>query len=193
MPTDIAAHVCTYLRRDWWPDERRRCFDKDCLEKRSMKLIQQKLLSNAASSASLGPKRRAITRSHRSCTACPECLVALYCCEEHRQSSYRDGHKVVCAKPPCRVPGYKEKLLFQDVLSLQTNESIPPILNDRVKLLMESQLHDETDFVDDDSGSWESVDTEEDEESGVNESLTSVVHAFFDKECYRGQRNVDDS
>jgi hypothetical protein len=190
MPADIAACVCSYLRRDWWSDERAQCFSEDCLERRATKLLHQKLISQVTGAKSKQPGDK---KSRRLCTSCPGCHVASYCCDEHKRDDYRDGHKGLCRKPPYRIPGVKEQELLNDVLCHQQSESKLRVLNEHVMRLIESQLHRSMDAVDDASGSsWESVDSEEDFEDEASESLTDIVHAYFEKECYGIQRSEDE-
>jgi len=192
MPTDIVSQVCAFMRRDWWPDERTQCFSEECLEKRATKLLHQKLIHGVSASSSKS-KRPGTVRAHKPCTSCSGCHVASYCCEEHKQSDYRDGHKSLCGKPPYQVPGRMEQELFKDVLCLEESESTSPVLNEKVRRLVKPRPYSLINEGDDDSGSWESVDTENDEEQEGTESLTDVVYRFFERECYRFQRNDDET
>lgn len=186
MPVDIALHVCVFLRRDWWPDERAQCFSEDCLGKRATRTVNQKLVRRLAGNP---PKQK-----FHKIRACPGCCIASYCCEGHRQSDYRDGHKRLCGNPPFKLPGQKEQELLNDILCLQENRPTPLILNANTKRLIESQLRDASHVEDDDgSGSWESIGSEvEQEEEDSKESLTSIVFTFFERECYRKQHNDED-
>jgi len=187
MPTDIVSQICKYLRRDWWPDDRVQCFSEECLEKQANKMLQQKLIHQITS---ISPK---LKRAPRPFINCPSCSVASYCCNDHRQSDYRDGHKGACGNPPCKVPGQKEIELLNNVLCIQRQESGSPVLNDEVIQLIESMLDTSMDNDDySDNGSWESVDTDEDEDDDQSESMTNVVHRFFEKECYRALDSNDD-
>ena len=182
MPTDIALHVCKFLRRDWWPDERAQCFSEECLAKRASKLVHQKLIHGVTGTL---PKRRV----QKFYTFCPGCSVAWYCCEDHRQSDYRDGHKALCGKPPYRIPGQQERELLNDVLCLQQRLPSPLILNEKTERLIESQLQCTIGTEDDGSGSWESIDSEAEVEEEASDLITDVIHKFFERECYRRQRS----
>lgn len=92
----------------------------------------------------------------------------------------------------------KERELFVDLMLWFQEEGRSleaPILNEQVKCLVESLIvHVEAEVQEDDSGDWESVDSEDDRDNDEEEakSFTSVVHKFFERECYRLQRNRDD-
>jgi hypothetical protein len=47
--------------------------------------------------------------------------------------------------------------------------------------------HEEINVYDDDSGSWESMDSDDDDEA-QSETVTEIVFRFFDKLSYRSQR-----
>ena len=176
----ISSHIfASIYDRDWWPDERVQCFSEECLEKQANKLLQQKLIQQITAKS---PKSK---RAPRPFVNCPGCSVASYCCNEHRQSDYRDGHKGACGNPPCKIPGQKEMELLNNVLCIQRQELGSPIFNDEVIQLVESMLNTSVVADDDDSGSWESVDTDEDEDDDQSESITNVVHRFFERESYR--------
>lgn len=184
MPTDIVSNVCSYLSRHWWPDERDQCFLFGCPGKRATKLLHQKLIHQMASTTE-NLKRLQFARGCKPCTSCHECRVTLYCSKAHEQSDYRDCHKGSCGRPPFRIPGQKEQALFNDVLSWQQNEAAPTVFNDAVICLLESQLQRSPDVLDDGSGSWESVESDEDEVDDRLEALTDIIHRFFERECYR--------
>jgi hypothetical protein len=182
MPCDIVSHVCKYLRRDWWPDERFQCFSEECLENQANKFLQQKIIQQVTG------KPTKSKRATRSFFECPGCSVASYCCNDHRQSDFKDGHKGFCGNPPYNIPGQKETELLSDVLRLQKNQSKSSVFNDQVNNLVVHMLDTTVDVEhaeDNDSGSWESMDTEEDEEEEQSESITNVVLRFFVRESYR--------
>lgn len=183
MPTDVVSHICKFLPRDWWPDERVQCFSEECLEKQANKLLQQKLIHQITAKS---PKSK---RTPKPFAKCPGCSVASYCCNEHRQSDYRDGHKAACGNPPCKIPGQKEMELLNNILCIQ-KELGSPVFNDEVVQMVESMFNTSVVADDDSSGSWESVDTDEEEDGGQSDSITNVVHKFFERECYR---SLDDS
>lgn len=155
------------------------CFSEECLEKQANKLLQQKLIQQITAKS---PKSK---RASRPFVNCPGCSVASYCCNEHRQSDYRDGHKGACGNPPCKIPGQKEMELLNNILCIQRQELGPPIFNDEVIQLVKSMFNASVVADDDNSGSWESVDTDEDEDDDQSDSITNVVHRFFERESYR--------
>lgn len=174
MPTDIATHVSSYLRRDWWPDERSQCWYEECLTKGATQLLDQKLLQKDVSDL----------RPQKSFHFCRECHVALYCSHGCARGDWRGGHKPLCGKPPYRIPGLEEDQLFQDVLTVPESA-----LGEQMRQFLASRLgqHEEINVYDDDSGSWESMDSDDDDEA-QSETVTEIVFRFFDKLSYRSQR-----
>ena len=130
-------------------------------------------------------------RPQKSFQCCLECHVAMYCSYGCGRGDWRGGHKGLCERPPYRVPGLEEDKLFQDVLSLPECPATRLALNEQMRQFLASRVgQHEVDFADDDdSGSWESMDSDDDEQfEKQSETVTDIVFRFFEKLSYKIQR-----
>lgn len=95
----------------------------------------------------------------------------------------------MCDRPPYTVPGLEEEKLFQDVLALPECPATRLALNEQMRRFLTSCLFQhEVRLGDDDSGSWESMDSDEEEFEKQSETVTDIVFRFFDKLSYRIER-----
>lgn len=108
---------------------------------------------------------------------CSGCRVASACSNEHMQFLHKDGHKRYCSLPPFRVPFAEEDNDLCKII-LGTDE----IFSDATSA---GEHLGHQDVENDDDGSWESVDSNDQE--SVN-GKSDVIFAFFTNKSYKFQQ-----
>ena len=182
MPSEIALKVGSYLNRQWWHDDRCQCWSYDCSVESMARQLRQKR----------GGTGRSIQKN-KTCQPCSGCGLAWYCSKKCREDDFKTGHKKICGLPPWQVHcSAQEYSLHHSVFH---GSSIPPYLvNEKLDIecgntepLSPSPKENNKDFEDDgacsDDGSWESIESAEDEAGSENASMSSrtrVICHFFE-------------
>jgi hypothetical protein len=201
VPHDMVALVNSFLPRSWWPDDRRRCWCRDCQMNNSKQKSQSsnwdsqyclrsekndqinrlsgEEKSNAIASSTTGEDK---SKPAPTLITCAGCQVAMTCSKEHMKFLHKDGHKRYCGLPPFRAPFHEED-----------NEICREVLGDEIVLetnglenIIDEQNTQEVDIIDD--GSWESVNSNEEE--AVEPGKSDVIFSFFNSKSYKLQQRV---
>ena len=167
LPQDIAFHIAQFLPRSFWPDERARCWCDDCSVDNAVSLMTWKL----------GGKMDDQTPKLQVTRLC-ECKVAMYKNNEHRKKD-AGQHRKWCNTLPLRIPGPEEALFCQLIEAKMNGEEIDEISVANQEIESHGQGED-----DDDEGSWESIDTDEEEMDGPR-SITAMIYDFFRSKSYK--------
>ena len=108
-----------------------------------------------------------------------DCKVATYKNNEHRRKD-SGQHRKWCQSIPLRIPGPAEERFCQIIAAKIYGEPIPDVLSE-----VESDGQgDDDDDDDDEEGSWESIDSDE-EEVEAPKSVNETIYEFFRKRSYR--------
>lgn len=177
LPSEITKHLLSFFHRDWWPDERKKCWCSVCQFKDIITCLQ----SNGSVPV-VGfdkPSNNSSTVVPINLRTCKGCNVALYCCKEHKKYILQDGHSRVCGSPPFRFPGKDEERLCELVSRCYYEDDIKHSL--LVEESEEAEAVNEEEVADDDEDSmWESIDGDDEGESERN-GITSIIYNFFKK------------
>lgn len=175
LPCEITKHLLSFFHRDWWPDERKKCWCSVCQFKDIITCLQSN--SSVPVVGFDKPSINSSTVVPINLRTCKGCNVALYCCKEHKKYILQDGHSRVCGSPPFRIPGKDEERLCELVSRCYYEDDIKHSL-----LIEESEeAVNEDEVADDDEDSmWESIDGDDEGESEHN-GITSIIYNFFKK------------
>lgn len=179
LPNEITNHLLSFFNRDWWPDERKKCWCNVCQFKDIISCLQLNVSAPVigVEYTSSSPLASSNLRT------CKGCNVALYCCKEHKKYILQDGHSRVCGSPPFRIPGKDEERLCEAVSRCYYDVEI--------KQGLSVEEDNNATFDDDDEESlWESIDSDEDEEESGYTGTTSIIYQFFKK--YYDARRVEE-
>jgi MYND finger len=191
FPHEVMLAVCSFLNRDWWEDSRKQCWSYECLCEQSSKAVAQKFSG-----------QNAISAAPATLEYCPRCRVAMYCSKDCRDNDYKLGHKKSCCRPPMQstVPVKEELQLCVEILNDGTTP-LPTFLTSRntaaADLVRQALIvpgndngnpgSNLGDSDDDDEGSWETVDSgdEEMEEADVSRITTTArIYKYFKETSY---------
>lgn len=146
------------MNRSWWPDPRIRCWSYSCQQ-------------------SIARQNGAISKSFISC----KCGVAWYCSKNCQENDFRLGHRrgcVILCSGVCDVVGSE---LLQRYAKLP--KSFDTFEDD---IPMDTRIDGEDESNnDDDDGSWESIDTDDDERmenSSASIATLDIVRFIKSKE-----------
>ncbi len=157
LGSDIPVKVCSFLPREWWPDERQLCWRYECE------------IENIANLIFKHEDRRS-----KSLVACSDCMTAYACSKKHLSLIHRDGHRRVCRHPPIRYFNHEDALFCQDVMGKNSNF-------DTSSNRMETMNQHGNEEEDDDASCWESIGSEELE----SDSKTEQIYRYFESKAYR--------
>ena len=196
VPHDMVALVNSFLPRSWWPDDRRCCWCRDC-QMSSLKHQSQssnwdsqyclrserKEKSKDGQSSRLGSEREEKSKPPLTLMTCSGCQVAMACSKEHMKFMHKDGHKRYCGLPPFRAPFHEDDNEICRVLGvLYGEEEVRENVDDQ-----DEAITQEDDIIDD--GSWESVDSNEEEV--IEPGISDVIFSFFNSKSYKLQQRVE--
>ena len=193
IPFHLTEIISSYLNRNWWEDQRRTCFSKQCSTSSCSTVIQRRIILRELNGAG---KSLSDIDSHRvpplfrqkqaKCLFCEGCNLVMFCNRrECQRNAVVEGHRKKCKYPPYRL-GSEEMNVCEQIT---TGKNIcKDILQDR-----------DIDFDENDESSWESVDS--DESSFVepinpqsqydisNFHNVETVYRFFESRSFRHQQN----
>jgi hypothetical protein len=133
--------------------------------------------------------------------------VAIYCSKECREKDYKMGHKKKCNRPPLlsRAPDKEELELCFAILengdaplpAFLTSCNKDPIPRTSVAsqpdsdTKVDSDCDDMVEEDDDDDGSWETLESEDDNDSQNEAELskTARIHKYFKEKAYSLSNN----
>ena len=107
-----------------------------------------------------------------------DCKVAMYRNNEHRRKD-SGQHRKWCQSIPLCIPGPAEERFCQVIDAKLKGEVVADIYHATPEI--ESDEHEDDD---DDEGSWESIDSDE-EEGEEPKTATEMIYEFFRKRSYR--------
>ena len=188
VPHDMVALVNSFLPRSWWPDDRRSCWCRDCQMNRKSQssnwdsqyfLRSERNDQNSRLSSEWDEK----TKPTPTLITCSGCQVAMACSKEHMKFLHKDGHRRYCGKPPFRAPFHEEdNEICREVLGDGEEQETNGLEN----IDDQNIGFQEEDTIDD--GSWESVDSNEEE--AVEPGKSDVIFLFFNSKSYKLQQRV---
>lgn len=178
MPLEICIAVNSYLSRDWWPDERTKCWYYDC----QIQQLQSFLFRREDS------KVKAI----KCRTRCEKCHVAHACSEKHLKAIYRDGHRRECKTPPMRIPNDDDMAFcakFDEVVSSGLKRVKEESSEMKVEIM--NVVDADADGVEDEDeeGEWESIASGDDVTE--DENIPEMVLNYFETRAYRIQKREE--
>jgi hypothetical protein len=199
FPHEIMLSVCSFLHRDWWNDRRKQCWNYACLSEKSIKAISRKM-APGYSGASVDDHQD----SYAHLEYCRRCHVAMYCSKNCKSRDSYLGHKARCCPAMSKPPMHDEIQLYTKILVGEDGKStLPVFLNSCAHLSNKTTVenvckedtttgdsgdcvHMEEDDGDDDDASWETMDSDEDEEKEAvadesKMSITQLVRKYFDQ------------
>eukprot|EP00577_Skeletonema_sp_RCC1716_P005416 CAMPEP_0113387256 /NCGR_PEP_ID=MMETSP0013_2-20120614/8439_1 /TAXON_ID=2843 ORGANISM="Skeletonema costatum, Strain 1716" /NCGR_SAMPLE_ID=MMETSP0013_2 /ASSEMBLY_ACC=CAM_ASM_000158 /LENGTH=765 /DNA_ID=CAMNT_0000270139 /DNA_START=1 /DNA_END=2294 /DNA_ORIENTATION=+ /assembly_acc=CAM_ASM_000158 len=153
VPASIVDIVNSFLPRSWFDDERMCCWSHECQMNQLSQLYREKISSRSSNwngETSLQHEQRT-QRPGRTLTSCG-CKVAMVCSKDHWKRLHQEGHKRQCGLPPFRPPFSKEDNLFVREIFEESDVGLVGEVDDEYD-------RSGTDQNDDDTDSWESVDT----------------------------------
>jgi hypothetical protein len=201
MPLDVVHRIGSFLRRDWWSDGKRECWNSDCQVLNISKAVEA--FSDHAFNDGDCAKRFAdfIVPIRSSLKACTRCNVPKYCSKRCKEDSYKASHCYCCCKPQCSLakPTSEELQLYSDVFNCKElqEKKLPRFVQIAQQRLIDFSHKDTCDDEDaweddddndddnieeDDAGSWESMESDVHELKKPNP--TSIIYKFFVKNSY---------
>ena len=175
VPHDISVLVNSFLPRSWWPDDRRCCWCRDCQLNNLKQDFNAKIATRASNwsyEQNAGARK---PKKSPSLMTCPGCEVAAACSRDHMKYLHQDGHKRYCGLPPFRVPFSDE----DNALCREVGTELPNQMETG-----EDENEEEENEADDD-GSWESVDSNDEELQDRRRS--DIIYSFFNDKSYKLQ------
>jgi ribosomal protein S14 len=171
MPFEIARLVVECCRRDWWEDPVRQCWHTDCQTNKATDVVQDNWLRRMARSLTFGKTCNLVLEEYGTEFISCKCQITQYCSREHQKDDYGEhNHCMQCGKPPFRIPGKEELALCRQVFGEATEDGD------------EYYGGEMDDDDDDDEGSWETIDSH-DENADAEEQLsttTRIVTQWFE-------------
>jgi len=179
MPKEVGHRIVQFLRRDAWPDDRRRCWSWTCEQDAiNRELLNKNLLREGQTIQDVKVK---------SFVVCKHCRVASYCSGSCRKTDWKDWHKQYCNVPPCKIPSYEEDQFIRTVLSTTDSHGITAE-NDGEELITQGTLDAGEDVNstgdNEDAEGWEDVDSDEEEEPDKL-TKTKLIYNFFLEKSYK--------
>lgn len=162
------------MNRSWWPDIRRQCWSYDCQ-------VDQ-LMKKANRWARVGPN--APIRKSTICKPCAACGVSWYCSTRCKDEDFKQGHKWICNSFQHPPSPEEENALYQTIFK---DEIVPALVcfeieHENGEVIEKEEVNPGHTDIADSEGSWESMDTGEDEdenEEGSASSETRVIVQYF--------------
>jgi hypothetical protein len=183
FPNEIVQKVASFLNRTWWPDSRRQCWSFDCQLDQIGKQMSRRIQKRPA-------KNKSVV-----CQPCSGCGVAWYCSKRCKGEDMKAGHKRVC-ETIFSTGSPEDDVLFRKVFKNELPAFISVVQESGDVEALDSSFDGrragESEVVvvegDDDDGSWESMDTDEEDETdeGSMSSKTKAICQYF-KAKVRGQ------
>jgi MYND finger len=190
LPHETMLSICSFLGRDWWEDSRAKCWRYACLFEKSTKAINRKM-SPEGNTAVAEPSSPVASNLEY----CSQCHIAMYCSKGCRNRDHYIGHKAKCNRPPMLAtpPDDVETQLYVDVLAQNGDfVTLPKFLTvqtrpcpkektEQLTDLGSFQLEEEDDNENNanDDGSWETVDSDEEETEEEAVSKTQKIWKYF--------------
>ena len=172
MPPDIVDHILTFMSRLWWDDDTKRCFCRDCnISDISLK-IENRITSRENEQETLSDT--ITNKNNRTYILCDHCEVVSFCSLKCKTKAMHEGHRKRCRFPPYKC-GKEEIDLCNKILD---NED-PVILVDE-----DNRFED----CNDDS-SWESVQSDDNENQTNPTSDSKLILNFFASRTYKYLRS----
>jgi hypothetical protein len=190
-PIELVHHIGMFLNRDWWPDDRKECWNSECQIASISKATDaytEYVMTTGTSKDSKDKKQFAdfLFQPCSTLKPCLKCNTTRYCSKRCKENSYKISHKRCCSKPPCCKckPTSDEMQLYRDLEALGSIKK-PFFVQFAEKdeketngIAVDQQVGED----DDDNGSWESMDTNEDSADDVR--ATDIIYKFFSKNNY---------
>lgn len=194
LPVEVSFRIIEFLSRDFWPDERKQCWNFECQSNTVSRNMAKKILREPSKSAeSSASNNKPLTFDY-----CPACNVAMYCSEECRKEDWKDHHSRFCSAPPCLVPGENERRFCSTILNESHGLMVPEkkstsnvVDNTITKVDEEDDGEEDEENEEDGDEEWEDIDSDEEHaEAGGDgqqggESRTLMIRRFFDRHTYR--------
>lgn len=133
LGSDVPQLVCSFLSRNWWPDDRVTCWRYECEIDNIDNIVYHRE-----------------DRKPKPMIPCGDCMTAHACSKKHLSLIHREGHRRVCKFPPVRSFTYEDAIFCQDVMcqNIISGEN-------------SEQIIDKEEVEDDDDSCWESIESEE--------------------------------
>ncbi|KAK1744985.1 hypothetical protein QTG54_004276 [Skeletonema marinoi] len=180
VPASIVEIVNSFLPRSWFDDERMCCWSHECQMNQLSQLYREKISSRSSNwngETSLQHEQRT-QRPGRTLTSCG-CKVAMVCSKDHWKRLHQEGHKRQCGLPPFRPPFSKEDNLFVREIFEESDVGLVGEVDDEYD-------RSGTDQNDDDTDSWESIDTNAEDIQKC--TMHDKIYSWFNSQSYKIQR-----
>jgi hypothetical protein len=166
LPRELHGHIVQYFSREFWPDERRECRQYDCM----VEQVRRQEECRDTGDVYVRPPVEFC-----------DCHVATYCSRGPcRGLDWKDGHKWLCNRPPCRRPTAEDVRFCKAIQNNEpyTEEGVVPQAGGKDEIEWEAAEGDE-----DDDDDWESVESDEemDEPTDSTPNVTSAIVDYFKK------------
>ncbi|GAX28014.1 hypothetical protein FisN_16Lh283 [Fistulifera solaris] len=183
IPNEVVLRILPFIDRRWWPDRQPECWSYTCQLNAITKDQQRQRQEEDGD-----PSHNEIAKPF---LVCPGCGTACYCSRKCLKEDLKGGHRRLCCLPPYKRSAIEESVLFNKVFK----ENIPePLVDDeivgsgvsghemQVDNVSKSEVVANDANVDDEDGSWESFDSDEDDESLTTTiDLTEIISNYFSK------------
>lgn len=210
FPLDLCLLINSFLSRDWWPDDRARCWRYDCdidVLKGHLALDQDgesdndddddgddvidvvMSSSNTASNANGGEEEVCPIPK---LIQCKGCRVAHACSKKHMKDVYHEGHLRECRCPPMRVPTSEDI----DFCNFYLGGGSAPVASHGTyvdKGHADEAMDESGDSNEDGDGDddWESIGSHEDGIVTNQESKNESVLKYFENKAYKVQKREE--
>jgi hypothetical protein len=167
LPRELHGHIVQCFNREWWPDERRQCWQYDCILEQVRRQEECKVMGEVY-----------VRPPVEFC----DCRMTAYCSRGPcRGLDWKDGHKRVCNRPPCRRPTTEDFRFCQAIRNNEPYTEEGAVLPAASSADIEWEATEGEDDEDDDD--WESVDSDEamEEPTDPTPNVTRAIVDYFKK------------
>ena len=205
FPLDLCLLINSYLSRDWWPDDRARCWRYDC----DIDVLKGHLALDQVGEGDDNDDVNDVIMSSNNVSydgeeqvcpipklvQCKGCRVAHACSKKHMKDVYHEGHLRECRCPPMRVPTAEDI----DFCNFYLGGGSAPVASHDIGVVDKGHADeamdeggDSNEDGDDEDGDddWESIGSHEDGIATNEESKNASVLKYFENKAYKVQKRV---
>jgi hypothetical protein len=165
FPSEVVRSIISYLPREAWPEDQFFCWHHDCCVKQmAVQMFDEGFALKASPTTATATATAATTTtlsSSRKHITCKKCGIPRYCSKSCCEND-KETHKQMCIEPPyCGVD--QEHVAFCQSIADGSYKLSPTTTQQNEEAMDEDDNDDDDIDDDDDDGSWESMDSNEEQ------------------------------